>query len=461
MTPDKALVASRRPATARAWIERVLQRPQAGIWAGEWINSQQLAALIDSRRERLVEHHIGEGSAVVVAVEDPSELIGNLLALWSLNATAVLVSHRLPPHALADVRKLSGARAMITGMTGDVALSLHRAERAPADHALVLSTSGSTGHFKLVGLDWPTVLIEIERTALTRSWFDGSQSTVSLVANAHRYGLFNGPLYALHTGTALALASGLGRGPLIDAVSVLDTPAQTVTVPSHLDLLSRTGPAKSPRALCGFISAGEALTAALEARGHAVWGVPIRQNYGTTETGVIAIDDATRKLGDFSRILPGVDVFVADGEVAVRMARSPYLSSIRSDRWRDGVLYTGDAGHIQDGVLRLNGRVDDQISVGGLKVVLSELEQVVTSLPGVADCAVIYDGALRAYVVAVEGGPAPSDDELARQLRARLAPHQIPQIFTIVDALPKTPSGKRMRSTETLRALVDLRTRNA
>jgi acyl-coenzyme A synthetase/AMP-(fatty) acid ligase len=96
------------------------------------------------------------------------------------------------------------------------------------------------------------------------------------------------------------------------------------------------------------------------------------------------------------------------------------------------------------------GRLDDLVKLGGIWVAPSEIEDVVRGHPDVKDAAVVAidDGSgvpvLKAFVVSDRDGKELSK-ELLRLCRGRLASFKIPQSFTAVDELPRTPSGKLRR----------------
>ncbi|MDI1462547.1 amino acid adenylation domain-containing protein [Catellatospora sp. KI3] len=115
------------------------------------------------------------------------------------------------------------------------------------------------------------------------------------------------------------------------------------------------------------------------------------------------------------------------------------------------LLYrTGDLGHhTADGLLMFDGRRDDQVKVGGVRIELAEVERVLSAHPSVQAAAVITRGegdarSLAAFVVArpgagIEVGP------LLDWLRTELPPETVPQTVTPVRAIPLTSHGKADR----------------
>ncbi|MEZ0342822.1 long-chain-fatty-acid--CoA ligase [Mycobacterium sp. pV006] len=117
----------------------------------------------------------------------------------------------------------------------------------------------------------------------------------------------------------------------------------------------------------------------------------------------------------------------------------------------DGWLRTGDAGYVDaDGYLYLYDRVKDMIVSGGENVYPIEVENVLMAHPGVADVAVIgvpdpkWGEAVKAVVVPATGVRL-DRTELLTFARSRLAGFKLPKSIDVVDALPRTPSGKILK----------------
>ncbi len=114
---------------------------------------------------------------------------------------------------------------------------------------------------------------------------------------------------------------------------------------------------------------GELVPAAISQSFEDKYGVPLGNMYGMTEVGVIGTD----LYGEHRpaiRPAPGIDVRAVDGELHIRRRQSPYLGLSDPARWSDGWLRTRDAGVIdpETGLVSIKGRLDSQVSVGGMKV---------------------------------------------------------------------------------------------
>jgi acyl-coenzyme A synthetase/AMP-(fatty) acid ligase len=174
------------------------------------------------------------------------------------------------------------------------------------------------------------------------------------------------------------------------------------------------------------------------------------------------------------RAIPGTEVFVLDdegqpvapGEPGVLHVRGPHLMtgywgdpSLTEKRLRSGphpgerMLSTNDHFTVDDdGLLYFVGREDDIIKTRGEKVSTVEVENVLHSLPGVRQAAVVgvpddlLGEAVRAYVVFDEGAALTGDDVL-RFARSKLENFMVPREVVVLAELPHTESGKvRKRS---------------
>ena len=118
---------------------------------------------------------------------------------------------------------------------------------------------------------------------------------------------------------------------------------------------------------------------------------------------------------------------------------------------RDGWLYTGDIGYLdEDGYLFLTARKKDVIKPGGFQVWPREVEEVLTEHPAVSEVCVggIPDPrqveAVKAWVVLKEGKKV-TPEELQNHCREKLAAYKVPRFIKFRGSLPKTMVGKVLR----------------
>ena len=202
-------------------------------------------------------------------------------------------------------------------------------------------------------------------------------------------------------------------------------------------------------------------------RFESVFGVPVGQAYGIIEAGLPCINLGTEGLPQTSvgRPVPGygVSIFSDDGaplpvdtlgEIGVRGDGlfSAYYSPwrLRGDVERDGWFLTGDLGFLdRSGALHLKGRKKALILVAGLKFFPEEVEDCINQFPGIKESRVFGRpharmGEVPCAEVVVD--PAGCDlDALRSHCVDALSSYKVPFEFTVVDAVPRTPSGKIRR----------------
>jgi propionyl-CoA synthetase len=130
-----------------------------------------------------------------------------------------------------------------------------------------------------------------------------------------------------------------------------------------------------------------------------------------------------------------------------------------------GYYLTGDAGFIDaDGYLSVMSRIDDVINVAGHRLSTGAMEEVLAGHPDVAECAVFgaadaLKGQLPVGLVVLKSGVTRAHDaivaELVERVRQQIGAVAALKHVTVVARLPKTRSGKVLRST--MRAIADAR----
>ena len=171
--------------------------------------------------------------------------------------------------------------------------------------------------------------------------------------------------------------------------------------------------------------------------------------WGMTETGSGVVYDG--------QPLPEVSLACDDDEILVAsptLFRS-YRDSPRPERILGDTSYfpTGDGGRFENGLLSVSGRRAYVINTGGEKVWPERLEEILSSLDGVRDLAIVGRdddewGQVITLVVAPTG-TASNEDILAAArglVRQALGPWAQPKAIYSVAAIPRTPNGKIQRS---------------
>lgn len=225
----------------------------------------------------------------------------------------------------------------------------------------------------------------------------------------------------------------------------------------------------------------------------AALGVPVIDNWWQTETGwpiainPVGVGQLPIKPGSAGPAAPGYDLQVLDpsgqpveagteGAVCLRLPLPPgCLATLWGDDDRyvesylsafPGYYLSGDGGYLdEDGYVFVMGRTDDVLNVAGHRLSTGSLEEALAGHPSVAECAVIgVADALKGQVpraLVVLRGDLTLDAAGVEQLRAELVARVRAEVgavaalrrIDVVDALPKTRSGKILR--KTMRQIAD------
>jgi len=198
-------------------------------------------------------------------------------------------------------------------------------------------------------------------------------------------------------------------------------------------------------------------------------GCPIVEGYGLSETSPVACcnpTDSTAYTGSIGLPLPGTEVQLLDddgnevpaggaGEIAIRGPQVMAGYWQRPDETAkvmtaDGFFRTGDIGTVDErGFFRIVDRKKDMILVSGFNVYPNEIEDVLTQMPGVLECAAVGVPDEKAgetvKVVIVRRNPALTEADVKAFCEANLTGYKRPRIIEFRTELPKTPVGKVLR----------------
>lgn len=325
-------------------------------------------------------------------------------------------------------------------------------------------TSGTTGTPKGV---WSGLLDDAGAAALVaeeRDLWGFSADDVNLVISP----LYHSAPLRFALGTLLAGGAVSIPGPF-DPVAVTeaierDRPTSMFCVPTHLQrLFAHWDEHGWPDLGCFRLVAHAGAPCPTDLKRRLIEAFPARSTwefYGSTEGQFTACrsEEWLERPGTVGRARPGRTLLLDDdGTIWCTVpehARFSYYDAPEKTAaaWRDtpaGPAFTvGDAGRLDaDGYLYLDGRRHDLIISGGVNVYPMEVEQVLGELEGVDDVAVYAepdpDWGQRVCAVVV-GTTTP--EALDAWARTHLAPPKRPKSYRFTDALPRTLTGKVLRS---------------
>jgi long-chain acyl-CoA synthetase len=286
------------------------------------------------------------------------------------------------------------------------------------------------------------------------------------------------PLHTLHGAKSMTVAMSLGACmtilPRFHAGSLLENARRDrATVlfasPAMIDSLGtcllRDGDADALRSLrfCG--AGGARLTADAHRSFAERYGVPVRNQYGSTESFSVSVDVEDGFVeGRVGRSHRGIEVRILDdhgepvaaGSVGRISVKSPGASTgyvddpeTSANVFRNGWVLPGDRGSLDaQGRIHLLGR-DDVINIGSLKVDPLEVARVIRDALPVHEVIVMEGerGGLAAVRALIEADPARVTRAMVVEAcRARLSAHKVPAIVNILARFPRDASGKVLRS---------------
>ncbi len=247
-------------------------------------------------------------------------------------------------------------------------------------------------------------------------------------------------------------------------------PTLFFSVPTFYAHLVRSElPASTFRSVRTAVSAGERLPEEVYGAFRARFGVEILDGVGATETIYMFVSNrrGRSRAGSCGMPVSGSEVRLVGSEgedvggdtpgvlhVRTPSASTRYWNRAEATRrafaggwFRTGDVYTRDA----DGFYYHRGREDDLFKVAGMWVSPGDIENVLLSHPAVVDVGVVgapdASGLVKAFafVVAKPEASAGVGEELRRLAAAKLATHAQPRAIVLVDALPRTATGKLQR----------------
>jgi acyl-coenzyme A synthetase/AMP-(fatty) acid ligase len=350
----------------------------------------------------------------------------------------------------------SGAGAAATGAGAAAAGVPGISPRA----AVLRMTSGTTGRPRPVVVTVEQLLADSRNITGTMG-IRPQDAMVAAIPLGHAYGFVHVFISLVTQGTRPVILEQPLPALLVEALSG-PGPLVMAGTPYLFELILQAAGRRRFKGLRLALSAGAPLPERLSRAFTDRFGVPIRTFYGATECGGIAYDRSRSGVvpdGCVGTPLDGVRVTIEPvvgvdggaGRIAVHgeAVADGYLPPEAKGAIRPGRFLTSDLGRLgEDGALRLEGRLDRMINVGGRKVNPAEVEAVLRSVPGVRD-AVVFGIPDRhrgeAVCAGVVAGRPVTRQTLLAACADRLAPFKIPRHLEFLDRLPVTARGKTDR----------------
>ena len=430
---------------------------------------------------------LSSGDRVLLALGNGPLFIATLTAVLACEGSPLLVHAKTPPAELLRYARRFGVRflaceASEAAVVADITTSsarIHMADIAAlcwghfeeseinfqgtVFRGIPLHpTSGSTGLPKIALRPGVAALEEARHYAMTLD-IDSDDTVVAIPPMSHAYGYGVCVMVPLLTGANLITTSRFNAKLMPRSIKEL-SPTILPMVPAMLDALSGLEGGIELKQVRWVLTAGSTLPQRTAEQFREKTGITACPLYGTTETGGISVAVAADGRDIDGRVGPpmngvGVEVRRPQGsadqgpDAAKLFVRSTSQTSGYLDDQGcitnptiDGWFETGDLARIDDdGTIHLRGRDSEVLNVFGLKVVPCEVEEAITLLPEVLEVKV-YAGRHRwgtqivKAAVVVQGNLSTAD--IREHCEQHLVYYKRPLVITLVDALPRTATGK-------------------
>jgi acyl-coenzyme A synthetase/AMP-(fatty) acid ligase len=485
------------------------------IHEGGVVSYQALYHRVNTLAASLKRLGIERGSLVLIRMPNSPDFAASFLAVVKLGALPVLVNSLLAAEDLKAIVVQTAPRWVITDSSRADAIREVRAESTfetvicaagaaqdelpfeellagtaeiieaadtgANDAAFIVCTSGTTGKPKGIihAHRWIVALGDLNRYRLPPVENDvvlatGEWSFISALGHNLLFALRNGVTGAILAGrvTPENVLTAIEKYKVTVLYSVATVYRRLLASPDfekRYDLTSLR---------CAH-STGEALREATYHEWKNRAGSELYEHYGVSEYQLV-IGQGVRhpvKPGSVGKVLPGVRVAILDDEFQrVRQGNLGQFAIAKNDPglflgyyrdpdsteavMRSGWYLTGDLAYQdEEGYVFIAGRRDDCFKSRGIFISPAEIENALQKHPAVIEAAVIpapdaeIGNRIRAVVVLRDGQTA--SDELAQSLRqslrAQIAPYKVPHEIEFAHSLPKSPVGKILRASLTVR----------
>jgi acyl-CoA synthetase (AMP-forming)/AMP-acid ligase II len=462
---------------------------------GTVVSHGELASAVHQLAGVLAGLGVARGQRVALVLPNGPEIVELLLAVAVLGAAAAPMNpgyteaeyafylDDLDPSLLlvqagrgAEVRRAAGGVTIAdvsVRRQGPPRLSVAGTEAAAGrsfepgsaeDVALLLHTSGTTRRPKQVPLLQRNLMASL-RAIGVHYRLDEADVSYCVMPLFHVHGLIASALAQLAVGGPVVTPRRVTQRRYWQQVSTHGVTWVSASPTIHQELIEHgTVPAPSLR----FVrSCSSALSPGLMDLLEQIYQAPVLEAYGMTEAShqmtANPLPPRRRQPGSVG-IPAGAEVRIVDkagqdvpaghaGEVAVRgPGLTPgYLNDpqANAESFFGGWFRTGDRGLLDNGYLRLEGRIKELIIRGGENISPGEVEAVLKAHPAVADaaCFGIDDekyGQVVGAAVVLKGEA--DGAELRDSCRESLADFKVPEVIHVVAEIPRTSTGKVQRN---------------
>lgn len=420
-----------------------------------------------------------ENQRIIIVCDSPIHTLVALLTAFSLGDNAVLLENGKSKTEIELLYHKINAKFIITDSQEFMctintlvlpeemwctSTSKHELRTFSFDTSLegcMIFTSGSTSEPKAVIRTFDAIVGHAK--ALSAAYhFTNDDTVLFLVAFYHAYGLEH-VMAAIYGGAAIETTNEFDYHAVLERIKE-EQISTLIAVPFHYQMFAKLNLSLRSKRLRLMLSAGAPLPEHINRKMDSMFGFPVTQIYGSSETAANTVNSKVRENKDYQTVgtsIAGVKIRIMDNEHELKRMQkgeicisSPYCAKGYIEKtYTDykGMVRTGDIGYLDEqGLLYIVGRIKNMINVAGKKVSPEEVEQVIRQFENVKDVRVegIEDSNLGESIQAVivtENGKNLNEQKLLYHCQEKLAHYKVPRKIRYVDALSFTTNGKLKR----------------
>jgi acyl-CoA synthetase (AMP-forming)/AMP-acid ligase II len=458
---------------------------------GKSVSYGSLRAQAGELAQVMREHGVRGGDRVVLIAENSVFYAAMVFAASQLDVWLTLVNARQSADEIAAIEAHATPRAVFYTHEVSAAAQAHAARMGavqigtlecgavwatpvrdvdvePVDAggdqvAVLLYTTGTTSAPKGVMLTHANLLFSASNSARFNRLLP-SDRVVGVLPGTHIYALASVILPALIAGASLQMVARFDPGAVLGMLRAGATrfPAVPQMFAAIMQYLDERGEDLNAPALVNLVTGGAPLDPGLKARVEKVFGLPLNNGYGLTETSPSVAsthNDAPRDDVGVGVPYSWIEVRLWEansdgiGEVQVRgknVMKGYYRDPVRTAEvmTEDGFFRTGDLGRFDDGGgLHIVGRLKELIIRSGFNVHPPEIEAMLSKHPAVYQAAVVGRNVPgnEEILAFVKASGTVSEAELKTWMREHLVAYKVPSHVFIIDEYPAAATGKILK----------------
>jgi long-chain acyl-CoA synthetase len=395
--------------------------------------------------------------AILILNASPSiDFIIQLLAAFKNQLPVALFSNQWSEEEKQTRLAILGHAMTINDQGELIELYENHAFKHHPQLALILFTSGSTGHVKAVQLSAHN--IHANCLAVIKALrFSSVPDQLLFLPLSYSFGLLGQLLPGLMTGMTTHLIS-----QFMEIKTVLENgliPHMWSGVPSHWVALTKMASLypESAAKITALISAGAPLSTSLRAELRQTFAnAIIYNNYGLTEASPRVLTYSSEDplfmeqyagypVGDWQlKVSEDQELLICGSQIMLG-----YLGDEEHSKVQNGWLYTGDIAEIlPSGLVSIKGRRDNLVNIGGEKVNLNEIEQKLCLIDAIKEVVIlpiedeIYGIRLLACLERHMISTSITEQQLTEKIQLHLLPRKLPITVRLLEKIPRNQHGK-------------------